>query len=231
MEAPNHGEGYKCPFCTITSKFLPVSIRFSGTVWQQQLWAIAIRGDVKPADKEEAETIQLKFACCPHCGQVCIGRNDELIFPRFTERQPAPKEVPQFIAKDYNEACQVETISQNASGALARRCLQNLLRNLGVKPGDLIDEIEEAKTKLSLPSHLVRSVDMIRHVGAFASHPIKSKNTGEIVEVESGEVELTLDTLEELFDSYYVKPIARTTKLDKFEKKLSQHTHKSPLKS
>ena len=45
-----------------------------------------------------------------------------------------------------------------------------------------------------------------RGIGNFATHPIKSTNTGEVLEVELGEAEWLLDTLEALFDFYFVQP-------------------------
>jgi hypothetical protein len=41
---------------------------------------------------------------------------------------------------------------------------------------------------------------MIRTVGNFAAHRIKSTNTGEVVDVEPGEAEHLLNALEELLD-------------------------------
>ena len=60
-----------------------------------------------------------------------------------------------------------------------------------------------------LPSHIADSLDAVRNIGNFAAHPAKSQATGEVVPVEPGEAEWTLDTLEELFDFYFVSP-ART---------------------
>lgn len=57
-----------------------------------------------------------------------------------------------------------------------------------------------------MPSHLVEAIDAIRNIGNFATHPIKSQKTGEIVPVEPGEAEWNLDVLESLFDFYFVQP-------------------------
>ncbi len=70
----------------------------------------------------------------------------------------------------------------------------------GVRPGDLYEEIQQVLDKGRLPSHLADSIDAIRNVGNFAAHPIKSQHTGDIVDVEPGEAEWNLDTLELLFD-------------------------------
>jgi hypothetical protein len=47
----------------------------------------------------------------------------------------------------------------------------------------------------SLPHGLKENVDVIRHYGNFAAHPNINRVTGEIVDVESGEAEWTLERL------------------------------------
>jgi hypothetical protein len=48
---------------------------------------------------------------------------------------------------------------------------------------------------------LASAVDAVRNVGNFAAHPIKSKSTGDVLDVEPGEAEWLLDALERLFAS------------------------------
>ena len=128
-----------------------------------------------------------------------------VVWPKGIARVPLSGDVPKEFAGDYLEACQVLTDSPKASAALSRRCLQNLLRDKAkVKPSNLSDEIEEVME--SLPAHLQEAIDAVRNIGNFAAHPMKSTNTGEIIEVEPGEAEWLLDTLEGLFDFYFVQP-------------------------
>ena len=95
--------------------------------------------------------------------------------------------------------------SPKASAALSRRCLQRLLRDEGkATHSNLSAEIDEVMAKL--PSHLSDAIDGVRNIGNFAAHPMKSDNTGEVVDVEPGEAEWLLDTLEGLFDFYFVQP-------------------------
>jgi len=131
---------------------------------------------------------------------------------------------------DYEEACKVLSDSPKASAALSRRCLQYLLREKGsVKPSNLDDEIKEILSKEVLPSSLAEAVDAVRVVGNFAAHPIKSKNTGEIVDVEPGEAEWLLDVLEGLFDHFFIQPTLMKKKRDALNQKL-QDAGKPPLK-
>jgi hypothetical protein len=132
-----------------------------------------------------------------------------------------PPEVIELFSSDYREACLVLSDSPKASAALSRRCLQLLLREkLGVKPDKLYDEIEAVLSKV--PSYLADALHEVRKLGNLAAHPAKNEHTGEIVEVEPGEAEWLLETLEGLFDFLFVQPArlaarkaALAAKLDK----------------
>ncbi|MGI0011321.1 MAG: DUF4145 domain-containing protein [Nitrosopumilaceae archaeon] len=143
-----------------------------------------------------------------------------MVQPRGASR-PLPSEVPDKYSIPFHKAVEVLSISAEASAAISRKCLQNLLREEAkVKPRNLADEIQEVIDSNVLPSDLAESIDAIRNIGKFASHPIKSTNTGELVDVEEGEAEWTLDVLEDLFDYYLVKPAIRKQKRDALNKKL-----------
>lgn len=155
---------------------------------------------------------------------------DVLIRPKGSSRPPCPPEVPSGLRVDYIEACTVLSDSPKAAAALGRRCLQNLLREtVQVKPGNLSDEIQQVLDGGKLPSGLHESIDAIRNIGTFAAHPMKSTQTGLILDVAPGEAEWTLDVLEELFDFYFVLPAVIRKKKDALNKKL-QEAGKPPLK-
>jgi len=98
-----------------------------------------------------------------------------------------------------------------------------------VRTSDLADEIQQVLDSKSLLTHLAEAIDAVRNIGNFAAHPIKSKSTGEIVEVQPGEAEWLLDTLEGLFDFYFVQPAVLKRKRDALNEKLSK-TGKPPMK-
>jgi len=178
---------------------------------------------------------------CPACGRAIIqllshewdptrGHYSRwhLVWPKGFARAPLPKEVPEKYAADYREACNVLPESAKASAALSRRCLQLLLREVAkVKASDLSKEIDAVLP--SLPSSIAEAVDAVRVIGNFAAHPIKSTNTGEIVDVEPGEAEWSLDVLESLFDFYFVQPAKLAEKKAAMNKKLTD-AGKPPLK-
>jgi len=179
---------------------------------------------------------------CPSCEKFVIllsyrfgsgpdyKQGEYLIRPKTISRSPIPKEVPEKYAQDYREACLTFPDSPKASAALGRRCLQYLLRQEArVKPGNLSNEIQEVIDSKTLPSDLSESIDAIRNIGNFAAHPFKSERSGEIVEVEPGEAEWSLDVLESLFDFYFVRPLKLKEKRAALDKKLKD-SGKPPMK-
>jgi len=185
---------------------------------------------------------QAKVETCPECGKRIIElvqyypgsgsvRQKIQAFPKGIARASVSQDVPGQFAEDYKEACLVLRDSAKASAALSRRCLQNLLREkAGVKPSNLADEIQQVLNSNQLPSWLAESIDAIRNIGNFASHPMKSTHSGEIFDVESGEAEWNLDVLESLFDFYFVQPEILKKKQAELNKKLSD-AGKPPMKS
>jgi hypothetical protein len=223
----------KCPHCLVDFNE------------EQTWWSVAVGRDV------DGEWI-LNRKRCPTCDHFILvfetgpphqGIAEGLVRARLTNvsntrrawpkgiaRAPVPPEVPPEIATDYKEACLVLVDSPKASAALSRRCLQNLLRSAaGVKPGDLADEIQQVIDSGKLISTIADSIDAVRVIGNFAAHPIKSKATSQIVDVEPHEAEWNLGVLESLFDFYYVLPARERARRDALNKKL-QEMGKPPLK-
>jgi hypothetical protein len=177
---------------------------------------------------------------CPECGQFVLRlekyHNGKKVlgpffaYPRTSGRPPVPNEVPEEFAQDYREACLVFSDSPKASAALSRRLLQHIIREkAGIKEKDLAKEIEKLIDFGKIPSHLSAAVDGVRNIGNFAAHPIKSTNTGEVVDVEPGEAEWLLDTLEGFFDFYFVQPAILQKKRDELNAKLAE-AGKPPMK-
>lgn len=179
--------------------------------------------------------ITINVSRCPSCQRPVISLDIEddgkvttrLAFP-FTSSRRAPCEVPEDIAKDFNESAMVLPYSENASAALSRRCLERMLSDKGYSKSKLSGKVEEALK--GLPSDLRLQLDAVREVGNFGAHPIKDENSGSIVEVEPMEAEFILTVLEQLFDYYYVLPKKSRKTIDEMNSKLVS-MGRSPLKS
>lgn len=193
--------------------------------------------------KADSEGVwKFRFCKCPSCRKfICLLVKSKwiktssgstsylkevktyLVRPRAISRSPISKEIPEKYSEDYKEACLVLSDSPKASAALSRRCLQNLLREVAkVKHANLSDEIQQVIDSKTIPSHLSESIDAIRNIGNFAAHPIKSEKAGEIINVEPGEAEWSLDVLEALFDFYFVQPAKLKAKRGALNKKLKE---------
>lgn len=205
-------------------------------------------GRVENACRFERDIRGVSWQTCPECRNVIIFLEAHvpgpgtygpqlqvnwrrLVHPRAAVR-PVPSVVPRVLAADYREASLVLTDSEKASAALSRRCLQSLLRDHAkVNHGNLASEIQEVLDSGKLPSHIAKDLDSVRNIGNFGAHPIKSTRTGEIVDVESGEAEWLLRTLEALFDFYFVQPAESARRRNELNAKLKeygQHPMKQP---
>jgi Domain of unknown function (DUF4145) len=153
-----------------------------------------------------------------------------LLYPTGPRIRPIPPEVTDVYAEDFREACAVLDISPKASAGLSRRLLQHIIREkAGIRKRSLDEEIDAVMAEGDLPVGLAEDLDMIRTLGNFAAHPTKSTNTGEVVDVEPGEAEATLDLVEELLDHYIVKPAHREARRAALNEKLAE-AGKPPLK-
>jgi hypothetical protein len=181
----------------------------------------------------------IRAMVCPECNKATLfldlhhaGTPDpppRLVYPSATAR-PVPADVPAPLAADFTEAAIVLPYSPKASAALSRRCFQHLLHEYAnIDEGNLAAEIEAFIHRPDYPSHLTEAVDSLRNIGNFAAHPLKSTNTGTILDVEPGEAEWLLDLLESFFDFFFVQPAALARRRDALNAKLTE-VGKRPVK-
>ena len=143
-----------------------------------------------------------------------------VVYPRHAARPISPK-VPKKFAKDFNEAAAVLADSPNASAALSRRCLQNLVREQEkIHRDTLNDEIDELlEDGKRIPQYIALDLHTIRRAGNVAVHPMKHKETGIVADVEPWEADYLLNILENLFEFYFVKPEETLEKREKIAEK------------
>ncbi len=195
-------------------------------------------------DSKKAELIYGQK--CPSCYSLVVGLQsgvgrftnegvvlevveaDRVIYPT-TKDGSLPDEVPQGYRQDFDEAKKVLEISKKASAALSRRLIQKVFREqLGIKARDLSGEID-AFLASEAPGYLTDAIDAVRHIGNFAAHPLKYTQTGEIVEVEEGEAEWTLQVVEALLDFSFVQPARLAQRRESLNRKL-EALGKPPMK-
>jgi hypothetical protein len=224
----------KCPHC---------SIHFHDNWFEANF---VRQGRLLQAEHQDARLRWVyRTAKCPGiaCGEVTIEvsqQNGEQevawrqVYPVGANRGPVPVDVPPQISRDYVEACNVLPISSKASAALSRRCLQNMLHAHHYKARDLATEIDlllnEPDPRKALPHKLRETVDAIRNFGNFSAHPIDDKTSLQVIEVEPHEAEWCLETIEDLFEHFYVGPAAAKAKKAALDAKLAA-SGKPPSKS
>jgi hypothetical protein len=217
----------KCPHC---------GINFHDN-WDEQSFNSQRHTLFAPTDGSgDVRYWRYRSANCPGCLDVTISicnddgsedseRDWRQVYPIGAHRGPVPAEVPNNIAADYIEACNVLPISPKASAALSRRCLQNMLHVAGYRGKDLAREIDqllnEPDPKKALPHRLRETVDAIRNFGNFSAHPIDDKTTLQVIEVEPHEAEWCLELIEELFEHFYVGPAIAAAKKAALNAKLA----------
>jgi hypothetical protein len=221
----------RCPHCSINMS--PVKADRAGLRSRNMMWYGNAAEGVVHHRIEEVACPECKGEFIIHVDQVnrdgpqpgyvtTEESNIYVLIPRVSSRPRAPDEVPKPLADLYNEAALILTDSPRASAAMSRRCLQQLLRDVATAPhGTLFAEIEWAVNGANLPSHVTESLHDLRQIGNFGVHPNKSTATGDYLEVEPGEAEWTLDTLDALFDHYFVQPAKTAARKASLQTKLT----------
>ena len=108
-----------------------------------------------------------------------------------------PDYIPRNLREDYEEACLILEDSPKASAALARRCLQGMIRDFWkVDKHNLYKEIEEIKKDIDID--LYNALQGLKDIGNIGAHP------GLIVDVNKSDAFHLVSLLESLFDLWYV---------------------------
>ena len=196
----------------VNGRYLPLSGSIPG--------ALLLR---LPILQRNRESIKVGISKCPSCKKaiVSVDFGEEGIRLGYPTQgsKPIDDAVPKDIAKDYQESLLVLQYSSNASAALSRRCLENILKNHGFSNNKLSEKIKAAKP--SLPSYIVECIDASRMIGNLAAHPNVDDCSGTLLDVDREEAELIIHMLDDLFDHYYIKPKKNKEVMAKFDGKVS----------
>lgn len=94
----------------------------------------------------------------------------KLIYPTTVQAPQAHSDMPEDIARDFEEARQVCSSSPRAAAALLRLCVQKICNHLLGKPGKIDDQIGEL-VKRGLPQRAQQALDSVRVIGNESVHP------------------------------------------------------------
>ena len=173
---------------------------------------------------------------CPACKRVIVRVDREqrrprerantqtkIVYPLDVAERAAPKEVPDQLRSDYGEATAILSRSPQASAALSRRIVQQVLNDQGgYEARNLSNQLQDFIDDATNPSHVKDNLNYLREIGNFAAHPMKSTNTGEVIPVEPGEAEWALEVVDGLFDFYYVGPARDAERRRAFDERIEE---------
>lgn len=188
---------YTCPYCGLQQAFQG-SYNYKKTCYS----------DRYIVDYDHATRFTIYTIRCTNkeCRRICVvGINEHDghqvdIMPQHVFRR-FPEYIPQAIRADYEEACQIITLSPKAAATLLRRCLQGMIRDFhGIKKGRLIDEIAELQGHI--PPFQWNAIDSLRKLGNIGAHMEKDVNL--IIDIEIEEAGRLLQLVEMLFAQWYI---------------------------
>lgn len=115
-----------------------------------------------------------------------------------------PDDVPEEIRITYKEAVAVAEISGRAGAAMARRCLQGVVRDFFQIPpnkrGNLGAELSYVRDKID--PQLWDDIAALRSIGDIGAH--MDNNVNEIIDVSPNEARILIRLLETLFSDWYI---------------------------
>lgn len=156
---------------------------------------------------------------------------ERIIFPADSLRADLSEEIPAELRLLYREAASIESLSPNGSAFLARRILEQSLReHLGKPRGKLVDLISEFLEHEVASDTLHRLMHDVREFGNIAGHPAPGQQ-GEWTVVDAAEASYTLDVVAELLDHLYSRPKRRQVMRDRWRAKKRGENPPEPAQS
>lgn len=177
------------------------------------------------------------FCPRPSCGKPTIvyriiadSRDDssednviqsEIVYPQHgTDRASPPEEVPEDLRGVFEEAARIEFLSPNGAAFLARRILEQVLRERSGSKKPLAQLIDNFLATEHPPESLHGLMHDVREFGNIAGHPSRS-DQGDWIDVEPGEATYILDVVGELLDFVYVRPKRQEEMRERWKQKKS----------
>lgn len=151
--------------------------------------------------------------------ETIIQEESDIVYPNnSTILAPLPSpDMPEDLAKDFNEARNIFSDSPRASAALLRLTIQKLCIHLG-QPGKNINSDIAALVKEGLSVKIQQSLDIVRVIGNNAVHP------GEIDLNDNVDIVLALFGI---INFIVEEMITRPRELDKIYNMLPENARKS----
>lgn len=157
------------------------------------------------------------------------GSVDEFIaLPRWPSEWPVSEDVEEPFRTDFLEAAAILERSANASAALARRIIADVLRAHGYDQFRLDSQIKAFVEDPAAPTFLKNDLHYLREIGDFGAHTQHSKADGEIIPVSREEAEWSIEVVDRMFQHYFVAPAEAERRRQSMDEKL-QKAGRTPI--
>ena len=192
--------GFRCPFCGQVMSVNKSSITVRYFNFSEYFGEYYL---------EDVPALGVGIYHCPNCDNETVvargykgfcGNREVNIYPNAQFKR-FPEYVPELIRRDYEEAVAIADISPRASAALARCCLQSMIRDFwDIHEESLNAEIDALHEKLD-PT-LWNAIDGIRRIGSIGDHMEDSIDI--ITETEPDEADMLIKLIELLVNEWYI---------------------------
>lgn len=147
--------------------------------------------------------------------------------------KPKTKQTPDFIPETlreaYYQACVIADISPRAAAALARYCLQRMIRDFWKIPeaqfGNLAAEFDFISARI--PPESKSSIDLVRTFGDIDKY--LREHVDKMIDADPMEVELLIRLNEILFDDWYVARHNRERRSAELQDFIATLDHQRPM--
>lgn len=205
---------FVCPFCEATN---PITEK---TYNKRYVNKDAFHGSLSSV----GESLIIEFMECANCNKTSViaypvgdnydDKRSVNIYPSSTAKQFGDV-VPEIVRMDYEEAYDILNISPRASATLARRAIQEMIRDRFNASGkNLFQEIDSIKDQIYKEEFEI--LDSIRNIGNIGAH--QENDLELIIKIEPHEAELVLYALEHLIEEWYIKESDRLKKFNYLKK-------------
>ena len=192
--------GFRCPFCGQVMSVNKSSITVRYFNFSEYFGEYYL---------DDVPALGVGIYHCPNCDNETViargykgfcGNREVNIYPN-AQFKHFPDYVPEPIRRDYEEATAIVEISPRAAAALARCCLQGIIRDYwNIHRESLNAEIDALHDKLD-PA-LWNTIDSLRRIGSIGDH--MEDNIDTIAETEPDEPEMLLKLIDLLINEWYI---------------------------
>jgi Domain of unknown function (DUF4145) len=114
--------------------------------------------------------VNFHVSACYSCDAFTVWIEDNIVYPVSHSIVEPHEMMPMSVKIDFEEAGSIVNLSPRGAAALARLCIQKLVKELG-ETGDNLNHCIGELVKKGLEAEVQRALDVVRVIGNNAVHP------------------------------------------------------------